>query len=104
MIHSQYADRGILIYVNGIDKIIIHDCEFKDCFYRELFPKTHYGLFRDSNGEYGLIRDKFIPGNFVVADYLKFASINFERDRLAGGYNVKSDDVKNNSVINSFSL
>ena len=85
MVYSQYVDRGILILVGEINLFVVRDCEFKDCFFREMFPKTNYGFFRGSNGEYGLIRDKFTPNNFTIADYLKHAQINFERDRLVGG-------------------
>ena len=100
---SQYIDRGILIFIGDINKFIVHDCEFKDCFFREMIIGGRYGLFRNStSGEYMTLQEKFRPNNFTVDDYLKHAEINLERDRLVGGYNVKSDDVKNISVVNSF--
>lgn len=102
-IFSQYIDRGILVFIGDVNKFIVHDCEFKDCFFREMIIGGQYGLFRDStSGEYMTLKEKFRPNNFTVDDYLKHAEINFERDRLVGGYNVKIDDVKNISVVNSF--
>ena len=104
-IFSQYVDRGILIFVNEINLFVVRDCEFKDCFFREMSMGGHYGLFRDaSSGEYMTLQDKFRPNNFTVADYLKHAEINFERDVLVGGRNVKSDDVRGNKIINSFNF
>ena len=98
--YSEYYDRGILIFIGDVNQFIAHDCEFKDCFFRELMPKTTFAPFGSWTG--GLIRDKFVPNNFTFDDYLKCAKVNFERDRLVGGYNVKSDDIKNISVVNSF--
>ena len=89
--------------MSELNQFTVCDCAFKDCYFRELLPKTTYAPFGGWTSGL-MIRDKFTPNNFTVDDYLKCASINFERDSLIGGYNVKSDDVKNNSVINSFSL
>ena len=99
--YSEYVDRGILIFIKDINQFTVRDCAFKDCFFRELMPKTTYAPFGGWTSGL-MIRDKFTPGNFNLDDYLKCAQIKFERDRLVGGYNVKSDDVKNNSVTNSF--
>ena len=99
--YTQYYDRGILIFIEDINQFTVRDCAFKDCFFRELMPKTTYAPFGGWTSGL-MIRDKFTPGNFNLDDYLKCAQIKFERDRLVGGYNVKSDDVKNNSVTNSF--
>ena len=98
--YSEYVNRGILILIGDINQFTVHDCEFKDCFFRELMPKTTFAPFGSWTG--GLIRDKFTPNNFTLDDYLKCAKINFERDRLVGGYDIKSHDIKNISVINSF--
>lgn len=103
IIFSQYIDRGILVFIGDVNKFIVYDCEFKDCFFREMIMGGQYGIFRDStSGEYMTLQEKFRPNNFTIDDYLKHAKINLERDRLVGGYNVKSDDVKNISVVNSF--
>ncbi|MBR2773482.1 MAG: hypothetical protein IKD73_00650 [Selenomonadaceae bacterium] len=100
---SEYIPCGILIALIDVNQFIVCDCEFKDCFYREMAVGGNYGLFRDSSsGEYMTLQEKFRPNNFTVADFVKHATVNLRRDALVGSMRLKNMDTHNINVINSF--
>ena len=88
----SYQRAGILIFVANIKEFIVHNCNFKDCFYRELFS---------GNRAPGLA-DRFKGNNYTKDDIIKYFNVHLDRDILVAGYNVDNDDLENVTTENSF--
>ena len=100
---TGYRARGILMWTHTADEFNLHKCNFKNCFFREMFPGTNYGLYRDGNRFMTFI-DKFSRNNFTLDEYIDKATINFECDGLTGGHNVKQVNIDDNTTENSFEV
>lgn len=115
---TRYWGRGILIWVQNIDDFTLKNCEFTNCYFRQILAKgLHcYLYYRQrmqlEKNEY--IERKFKPGNFTLDEFKAEAWVCLNRnelsgdwlpvDSLLGGGKVKHDDISDNKVINSYEV
>ena len=99
---AEYDDRGLLVWVDEIKEIVVRDCEFKNCFFREMFPNATYGLYNDK-GNFMTFSEKFRPNNFTFYEYIERARVDLNRGSIISG-RAEIINYADNTVINSFEV
>ena len=100
---AKYDDRGLLVWIDDIYELVVRDCTFKNCYFREMFPNATYGLYSDGH-TYMTFSEKFgNRNNFTYMEYVERARVDLTRGSLFGGW-TETADISNNSIINSLQL
>ena len=100
---AKYDDRGLLVWIDDIYELVVRDCTFKNCYFREMFPNATYGLYSDGRN-YMTFSEKFgNRNNFTYMEYVERARVDLTRGSLFGGW-TQTADISNNSIINSLQI
>ena len=97
---AKYDDRGLLIWIEDLHDLVVRDCVFKNCYFREMFPNATYGMYTDGRN-FMTFREKFgNRNNFTYQEYVERARVDLTRGTLISGW-TKFFDINNNTIINS---